>query len=112
MLTKDEVKILKEFIEWESLPFADNEKFMCSPEELIKKFEKTTSDVRVGDEFIYMVNNERKVLIAHDRSLGEYTLLDSHANSCYANNLKYYKPTGRHFSQITEILNLLKEEND
>ena len=49
MLTKDEVALLKDFIEWQSLPFKEDVTTFTSSEQQIKAFEKWFLSSEVTD---------------------------------------------------------------
>ena len=80
--------------------------------EKIREYEQKSSEINVGDEYIYKVTGEREILISHDRYLGTYKMLDSHGNVSHPDNLNYHTKTGRHFPEVVNALKQLKEVKD
>ena len=90
----------------------------CTASEAIKKIreyeqkkQKETEEIHVGDEVVRTDNNSKIGVVTRIVSDAMWLIFPDGLQIC-ANNLKYWKKTGRTFPQISEVLEKMKEDEE
>lgn len=81
--------------------------------EKIKTYEEARKQIRVGDELIYISDDGcgRRYIVTHIINLHFVDVIDECGGTTYI-NIEMCKKTGRHFSQVEELLKQMQEESE
>ena len=79
--------------------------------EKIKAYEEKQNQIHVGDELVSDYDNNERYVVTRIVSQDYINMMDMNG-AIYSSNPERYKKTGRHFSQIEELLDQMQEESD